>query len=137
VGPTGFVVERAGLRARVRHLLPSALDLRALEGAEVSLDISERLHAGRCAIDARLRDASCQLLLWAHDGDLPGHRGAHGLALRMRMVAGGRELAIAHRGGLAIVRGPGLAAVESESGPLTLAVLRTGDDDVALAAFAS
>lgn len=136
VARSGFALERGGLRARVRHLLPEALALGALAGSDVSLDHTERLHGGRCTLDSRLRDATGRLVLWTHDGDLPEDRASHGLALRMRMADAGRGLAIAHRDGLSIVRGPGVATVASDEGLLTFVVLRTGDDDVAFAAFA-
>ncbi|UJR80798.1 Hypothetical protein I5071_28480 [Sandaracinus amylolyticus] len=138
VGPQGFVVEHAGFPARVRHLLPAALELRALGGHDVSLDLEERLHAGRCTVDARVRDRDDgALVLWTHDGELPEDRVAHGLALRMRMGDEARGLVIAHRGGLVIVRAPSVVAVDTEVGPMLFVVLRLGDEDVAFVALAS
>jgi hypothetical protein len=136
VGREGLVVEHGGFLAKLRHLLPESIDLGALLGRPVSIDLEERLHGGRCTVDARIRDADGQLLLWARDGHLPEDRSAHGLALRMRMAEDGRGLVVAHQSGLALVRGPGLALVDSDAGPLLVLVLRTGDGDAAFVALA-
>lgn len=136
VGPEGLVVEHSGFLARVRHLLPAAIDLAALLGRVVSLELSERLYGGRCTAEARIHAEDGALLLWARDGELPEDRASHGLAIRMRMAGDGRGLVIAHAAGLALVRGPGLALVESDEGPLLVLVLRTGDADAAFVALA-
>lgn len=134
-GPGGLVIEQRGFSCTLRHFLPDAIELDALVGADVTVDLVERLRDGRCTADAHVRDASGEVLLWARDGELPEDRSAHGLALRMRMAESGRGLAIAHRSGLAMVRGPGLALVEDQRGTMLVVVLRTGDDDVAFVAL--
>ncbi|MDQ3034157.1 MAG: hypothetical protein M3Y87_17245 [Myxococcota bacterium] len=136
VGPEGLVVEHGGFLARVRHLLPDAIDLGTLLGRHVSIELREHLHGTRCTVEARIRDEQGALLLWARDGHLPDDRASHGLAMRMRVAEDGRGLVIAHRSGLAMVRGPGLALVESDQGALLVVVLRTGDADAAFVALA-
>lgn len=136
VGPENLVVEHGGFLAKVRHLLPESIDLGALLGCLVSIQLEERLHGSRCTVDARIHDRHGELVLWARDGQLPEDRSAHGLALRMRMAEDGRGLVIAHQSGLAMVRGPGLALVDADAGPLLALVLRTGDGDAAFVALA-
>jgi hypothetical protein len=131
-----LVLEQHGVRSTVRHMLPAAIGLSGLVGQTISVDLVETLRDGRCTIDARIRDAHGALILWARDGDLPEDRISHGLALRMRMSDGGRGLVIAHRAGLANVRGPGIAIVESDDeGSMLVLVLRTGDDEVSYVAL--
>lgn len=132
VEPGRLSLDQQGFTATLRHLLPDAIELGALVGSCVTVELSERLHRGRCTADAQVRDASGALVLWARDGALPDDLDAHGLALRDE---GGRGLAIAHRSGLAMVRGPGLALCEDDAGTLLVVVLRTGADDAAFAAL--
>lgn len=122
--------------ARIRHLLPPSVDLRPLVGHTIALELTERLEGGRCTVDARIRDAHGALVLWARDGRLPEDRSSHGLALRMRMAESGRGLVLSHRAGLAVVRGPGLALVEGDTGAMLVLALRTGDDEAAFVALA-
>lgn len=141
VGPEGLVVEHGGFLARVRHLLPEAIELGTLLGRHVSIELSEHLQGAHCTVEARIRDERGALVLWARDGHLPEDRAAHGLAIRMRVADDGRGLVIAHRSGLAMVRGPGLALVDSDQGALLVVVLRvatpsTGDVDAAFVALA-
>ena len=132
VEPGRLTLDHHGAPATLRHLLPGAIELGALVGARVAIELTERLHGARCTADARVHDASGARLLWAHDGRFPDDAGAHGLALRDE---GSRGLAIAHRSGLAIVRGPGLALCEDDAGTVLVIVLRTGPDDVAFVAL--
>ncbi len=96
----------------VRLLLPSALDLSPLVGAQVALELSHELGGRRPTVDAVLRDSRGRLLLWARDGALPGPRSAHGLAVRVThdaalprlVVAAGRVTASATSGGVAELR---------------------------------
>ena len=96
----------------VRLLLPRALDLSPLVGAQVSLELSHELSGRRPTVDAVLRDSRGRLLVWARDGALPGPLGVHGLAVRVAhdaalprlVVAAGRVTASATSGSVAELR---------------------------------
>ncbi len=122
----------SGRQVIVRHLLPTAIDLRELAGHDLEVRVVQRyLGPGRATIDAEIRDSCGQLLLWAHDGRMPVDRVSHGLALRVSVEGdGAHRLAIAHSGGVASVRPPDFALVSVGAEAFALAVVRVGADDV-------
>ncbi len=130
--PGELHVEHAQRRVTVRHLLPSAIDLRPLVGQLVQIVISQHyLGRGRATIDAELRDSSGRLLLWAHDGRMPPDRVAHGLALRLTVDADARHrLAVGHAGGVASLGAPEVARVRVGPHPHDLVAVRVEADDV-------
>jgi hypothetical protein len=130
-----FVVEHCGFGARVRHLLPDALDLGVLVNQEVSIELTERFHDGRCTVDARLFRENGRLILWARDGDLPEDRASYGLAMHVQMADDRPTLAISHGMGLCVMRDPGFAMVTIAQGPLLVMTLRTGHRDAAFIAL--
>jgi hypothetical protein len=130
VGPDLLVVARDGQEARVRYLLPSALDLEPLLGARVKISVSLQFSAEkRPTVDASIRDARGRLLLWAHDGALPADR-ADRPVVRLAHEARGPRLAFAHRGGLSTVATAEIIDLDTRGGPATAAGIRISDDDV-------
>lgn len=129
-GPEELVIDG---HTRVRHLLPSSLDLAPLVGHAMQIEIAQQYgRRGRATIDAEIRDAKGRLLLWARDGVVPADRDARGLALRATIAPdGARRLAVAHAGGVASMGVPDLARVRTADGSFDLVVLRLGTDDVA------
>ena len=116
-------------RPVVRHLLPRAVDLSALRGHRVSIDIAQRyLGRGRATIDTELRDADDRLLLWAHDGRVPADQ--LGLAFRRTVDADGHRLAIGHAGGVSTVSAGELVRLRAGLDTFDLAIIRAGADDV-------
>lgn len=116
-------------RPVVRHLLPSGVDLTALRGHRVCIDIAQRyLGRGRATIDTELRDTEGGLLLWAHDGRTPPDR--LGLAFRRTVDAGGQRLAVGHAGGVSSVSAGEVVRVRAGIETFDLAVVRAGADDV-------
>ncbi len=130
--PGELRLEHAGRPVLVRHLVPSAVELRGLVGHELSLRVCQQyLGPGRATIDAELHDAGGRLLLWAHDGRVPPDRSAHGLALRCTVADSRHRLAVGHAGGVASVGAPDLAQVRAGGDLYELAVVRVEADDVA------
>ena len=116
-------------RPVVRHLLPGAVDLSALDGHRVSIDIAQRyLGRGRATIDAELRDDDGRLLLWAHDGRTPSDQ--LGLAFRRTLDADGQRLSVGHAGGVSHVSAGDVLRVRAGADTFDLAVVRAGADDV-------
>jgi hypothetical protein len=110
VSPDRLVIADGwGELVQVRLLLPTALDLRPLVGTPIAVELAHDLsRPTRPTVDAVLRDARGRLLVWAHDGALPGQRGEHGLAVRVthdsgdsRLVVAGREATVSARAGSA------------------------------------
>jgi hypothetical protein len=128
--PEELVLEGA---TRVRHLLPSSVDLAPLAGHAMQIEISQRYgKRGRATIDAQIRDSKGRLLLWARDGRWPADKEAQGLALRATFaVDGAPRLAIAHAGGVSSIGAPDLARVRTAEGWFEMLVLRLGAEDVA------
>lgn len=116
-------------RPVVRHLLPRGVDLSALRGHRLKIDIAQRYRGrGRATIDAELRDTDGRLLLWAHDGRTPADQ--LGLAFRRTVDAGGQRLAVCHAGGICTVSAGDVARVRAGLDTFDLAVVRAGPDDV-------
>ncbi len=130
VGPDLLIVTRDGQKARVRYLLPSALDLEPLLGAAVKISVSlEFSPENRPTIDATIRDGAGRLLLWAHDGTLPADRPDRPV-VRLSHQPQGPRLAFAHRGGLSTVSTAEIITLDTRTGPATAAGIRVSDDDI-------
>lgn len=118
-------------QATVRHLLPSAIDLRELAGHELSVRVAQHyLGRGRATIDAEIHDAAGRLVLWAHDGRMPADRISHGVALRLTVADARHRLAVGHAGGVASLGAPDHARVRVGADPFELVVVRVEADDV-------
>jgi hypothetical protein len=130
VGPDLLVIARDGQEARVRYLLPSAVDLEPLLGPRVKISVSLQFSAEkRPTVDASIRDAHGRLLLWAHDGVLPADRPDRPV-VRLAHEARGPRLAFAHRGGLSTVATAEIIHLDTRSGSATAAGVRISNDDV-------
>lgn len=125
VTPERLVLTDAhGRVTQVRLLLPAALDLGPLLDTEVELELVHDLSGRRPTVDAVLRDAQGQLLLWARDGALPGPRGAHGLVVRVTHDGGLPRLVLAASGATASAARGSVAELLVGRTQLTLAALR-------------
>ncbi len=128
-----LALDVGGGEVLVRYLLPSAVELEALVGHTIGLRVTQRYSGpGRATIDAEVRDSAGGLVLWAHDGRMPGDRLSHGLALRLRLDAGGaHRLALGHGAGVTAVGAPDSATIQVAGAEFGLGVVRVGADDVA------
>jgi len=130
VGPDLLVIGRDGQQARVRYLLPSALDLSSLRGEAVKITVALRFSAEkRPTVDATLADAEGRPLLWAHDGMLPADRSDRPV-VRLAHEARGPRLAFAHLRGLVTVATAEIVDLETRTGTATAAGVRISNDDV-------
>jgi hypothetical protein len=129
VGPDLLVIARDHLRARVRYLLPSAVDLEPLRGRTVKIRVTLRFSSEkRPTVDAVIADEE-GLLLWAHDGALPSDRSDRPV-VRLAHEARGPRLAFAHQRGLATVATAEMVELETRTGPAIAAGIRISRDDV-------
>ncbi len=130
VGPDLLVIARDGQEARVRYLLPTALDLEPLLGATVKISVSLQFSAEkRPTVDATIKDVGGRLLLWAHDGALPSDRPDRPV-VRLSHTARGPRLAFAHRSGSTTVSTAEIITIDTRSGPATAAGIRISDEDI-------
>jgi hypothetical protein len=131
VQPDAFVLERPGGRTRVRYLLPSAVDLAPLLGAVVRVELDLILSPHRApTVNAVLRDARGQLLLWARDGQVPGHMPGFP-RVRIAHDPRGPKLAFKGRGAPVLVGASEVATVRTPEGSLWAAAVRVTGDDAA------
>lgn len=120
----------AGTEVIVRYLVPTGVELGALEGHRVEIELEQRYRGrGRATIDAEIRDEFGRLILWAHDGRMPEDRDARGLTLRTSLDATGMRLAI-RAAELVSLSCPGAVELTLGSRDFTLALARLGADDV-------
>ncbi len=108
VGPGHLVVEHGALRYQVRHLLPGCVDLAPLRGESVGLELRDELVAGSVTTDARLRDRTGRLLLWARDGAPPAHAPA-----RLTLRLDGDQLVVSDTRGTHAMRAPSLMRLDT------------------------
>jgi hypothetical protein len=133
VVPDALVVARGPHRVRLRHLLPSLVDLSRLRGHTVGVELSQRYgRRGRATIDCVLRDADAGLVLWARDGRLPEDRESHGLALRALMTDGAPRLAVGDERGVHHLRPPSRQVVHRRGERSELLLTRLGSEDLSI-----
>ena len=114
----------------IRHLLPTGIELAALEGHHVEIELEQRYRGrGRATIDAEVRDELGRLILWAHDGRMPEDRDARGLTFRTTLDPSGMRLAV-RAAELVSLSCPGTVELTLGSRDFTLALARLGADDV-------
>ncbi len=129
--PDALVLERDGGRTRVRFLLPSAIDLGPLLGCVVHVLLDLTLSPLRPpTVNAVLRDGEGRLLLWARDGQVPGH--IDGLpAVRIAHDPHGSRLVFGGPSGAALIGPTEVAAIQTLEGPAWAAAVRVTGDDAA------
>lgn len=125
-----MIITAEPLDVALRHLLPSGLDLTGLLGHEVTVELEQSYRGrGRATIDAEIRDGAGRLILWAHDGRMPGDRDARGLSLRATVDPTGMRLAV-RAAELVSLPCPATAAISLGGRDFTFALTRLGADDV-------
>lgn len=134
-------VEEETLRVRtgtgtalVRFMLPEGVSLEGLLGRRIHVEVTHVLRHGRDPIvDATIRDAAGDLVLWGRDGGIAPDRVAHGIALRVAHAADGApRLAVGSAAGMTIVGAREHAEVLLDEGRFTVLVTRVAHDEASL-----
>ena len=122
---------------RVRHMLPVTVLAEPLLGLTVAVSVHVCLRTGTAPqVDATIRDADGELLLWAHDGPLPADIEAPvGLSVRLSHArSASARLAIVGAGAVQTMRAHQRVPVATADGSFELLVLGVHGDGAAFVA---